>query len=101
MRMLSIIKAIMLGALLQIAVGTGPTVYLFNHASDMALQYAQMAERNANAYTDIAKHSVTKAVHDQYNRLQLEQSREREDMKNWVDRRIDLKVSQALRAIKQ
>jgi len=101
MRVLSIIKAIMLGALLQIAVGTVLTVYLFNHASDMALQYAQMAERNANAYTDMAKHSMTKVIHDQYNRLQLEQSREREDMKNWVDRRIDLKVSQALRAIKQ
>ncbi len=99
--MLSIIKAIMLGALLQIAVGTGLTVYLFNHASDMALQYAQMAERKANAYTDMAKQSMTEVIHDQYNRLQLEQSREREDMKNWVDRRIDLKVSQALRAIKQ
>lgn len=98
--MLSIIKAVMLGALLQIAVGTGLTVYLFNHTGDIALQYAQMAERNANAYTDMAKQSMTKVIHDQYNRLQLEQSREREDMKNWVDRRIDLKVSQALREVK-
>ncbi|QXZ13019.1 hypothetical protein KVQ82_23520 [Pseudomonas sp. AO-1] len=91
--MMSIIKAILLGALLQIAVGAGLTVYLFNHTSDMALQYAQMAERNANIYTDVT-------VRDQYNRLQREQSSEREDMKSWVDRRIYLKVSQALGEIK-
>jgi hypothetical protein len=89
-----IIKAILLGALLQIEVGAGLTVYLFNHTSDMALQYAQMAERSANTYTD-------EVVRDQYNKLQLEQSQSREDMHAWVDRRIDLKVSQALKGIKQ
>lgn len=92
--MMSIMKAVMLGTLLQIAVGASLTVYLFNHTSDTALQYAQMAERNANIYTDVI-------VRDQYNRLQREQSSEREDMKSWVDRRIDLKVSQALKGIKQ
>jgi hypothetical protein len=85
-----IIKAIMLGVLLQITVGTGLTVYLFNHTSDMALQYAQMAERNANTYTD-------EVVRDQYNRLQIERSQEREDMRQFLDRRIDLKIDQAMK----
>ena len=92
--MSGVIRAVIFGALLQIAVGTGLTVYLFNHTSDMALQYAQMAERSANTYAD-------EVVRDQYNKLQLEQSQSREDMHAWVDRRIDLKVSQALKGIKQ
>lgn len=92
--MKGIIRAIALGALAQIAVATGLTVWLFNHNNDMALQYAQMAERNANTYTE-------QVVRNQYNRLQLEQSQSREDMHTWVDRRIDLKLSQLPKEQKQ
>lgn len=93
--MKGIIRAIALGAFIQVMVGAGLSVWLFNHNNDMALQYAQMAERNANTYTD-------EQVLQQYNRLQLEQSQSREDMHAWVDRRIDLKISQSInRGIKQ
>lgn len=92
--MKGIIRAIALGALLQIAVGCCLTAWLFNHSNDMALQYAQMAERNANTYTD-------DVVRDQYNRLQIERSQERESMQQFVDKRIDLKLSQAIKEIKQ
>lgn len=92
--MKGIIRAIALGASLQIAVGCCLTAWLFNHNNDMALQYAQMAERNANAYAD-------EVVHDQYNRLQIERSQEREDLHKYIDKRIDLKLSQTTKEIKR
>lgn len=91
--MSNIIKAIMLGALLQIAVSTGLTVYLFNRTGDMVQQYALFAEQNANRYTD-------KISRDQYNQLQIERSQEREDLHVWIDRRIDLKIQKAMEEIK-
>lgn len=92
--MSNIIKAIMLGALLQIAVSTGLTVCLFNHASDTAQQYALLAEQNANRYTD-------KISGDQYNQLQIERSQEREDLHVWIDQRIDLKIHKAMKEVDQ
>lgn len=82
-----IILAMSLGFLAQIVIATGLTFWLFNHNNDMALQYAQMAERNANAYTD-------EALRLRYNQLQLERSQERESLHAWIDKRIDLKISQ-------
>lgn len=87
---MSTIKAIMLGALLQITVSTGLTVYLFNHTNDAALQYAQLAERNANQRT-------VELVQAEYNRTQILLSQEREDIHAWVDKRIDLKIHQAMK----
>lgn len=85
--MKGIIRAIALGAFFQVVIGAGLSIWLFNHNNDMALQYAQMAERNAAHYTD-------ETVRDQYNAVQVQLSQEREDLHNWVDRRIDLKLSQ-------
>ncbi|MEN5241434.1 MULTISPECIES: hypothetical protein [Pseudomonas] len=92
--MKGIILAIALGFLVQIVIATGLTLWLFNHNSDMALQYAQMAERNANAYTD-------EALRLRYNQLQLERSQERESLHTWIDKRIDLKLSQLPKGHKQ
>ncbi|MFJ2429533.1 hypothetical protein [Pseudomonas sp. NPDC087804] len=92
--MKAIIRAIALGTLVQLAVATGLTFWLFNHNNDMALQYAQMAERNANAYTD-------EALRLRYNQLQLERSQERESLHTWIDKRIDLKLSQLPKEHKQ
>ena len=91
--MKGIIRAIALGAFIQVVIGAGLSVWLFTHNNDMALQYSQMAERNANTYTD-------EVVRDQYNRLQLEQSRSREDMRLFVDKRVALKLSQAIKELK-
>ncbi|WP_204127087.1 hypothetical protein [Pseudomonas ogarae] len=89
--MKKLIRTIALGTLLQIAVGAGLTAYLFDHANDVALQYAQMAERNASAYTDTY---TDEQVLQAYNRILRERSQEREDLHAWVDRRIELKLSQ-------
>ncbi|WP_064120824.1 hypothetical protein [Pseudomonas fluorescens] len=89
-----IIRTIALGFVVQIAVATGLTVWLFNHNNDMALQYSQLAERNANAYTD-------EALRLRYNQLQLERSQERESLHTWIDKRIDLKLSQLPKEHKQ
>jgi membrane protein involved in colicin uptake len=86
----SIIRAIAVAAIVQV-VALGLLIsYLFVHTDNMAKTYALLAERNANSYT-------TELVHDQYNRLQVERSQEREDMRRFVDRRIDLKISQAMK----
>lgn len=89
-----IIKAIAIGALLQIAVGSFLTVYLFQHTNDAALRYSQLAEAQANSYTD----EVTRA---QYNQLQIERSQERDELHKWVDQRIDLKLQQAFKESKR
>lgn len=89
-----IILAISLGFLAQIVIATGLTFWLFNHNNDMALQYAQMAERNANAYTD-------EALRLRYNQLQQQLSNEREGMHDWVDKRINLRLSQLPKENKQ
>lgn len=88
------IRAIVFSAIAQVAVLALLIGYLFVHTDNMANTYALMAARNANAYTD-------DVVRDQYNRLQIERRDEREDIRAWVGRRIDLKVSQALKGIKQ
>jgi hypothetical protein len=92
--MKGIIRAIALGALVQVAIGTGLTCWLFNHNNDMALQYAQMAERNANTYTD------EQMLH-QNNRVQVQFQDERNSLHEFIDARVDLKINQALKGIKQ
>lgn len=80
----------MLGAFLQITVVAGLTVYLFNHTNNMALQYAQLAERNANQRT-------VDLIRIEHNELQVQFSDERSSMRDYVNNRVDQKVSQALR----
>lgn len=79
--MVFVIRAIVLALLLG---------YLFVYTDNMARIYALSGERSAKSYTK-------ELVHDQYNRLQVERSQEREDMRQFVDRRIDLKISQAMK----
>lgn len=87
--MVSVIRAIVLAAIAQVMILALLIGYLFVHTDNMAKTYALLAERNANSYT-------TELVRDQYNQLQVEQSRERAQLHNWVDKRIDLKLSEAL-----
>jgi hypothetical protein len=89
-----IIRTIALGFVVQIAVATGLTFWLFNHSNDMALQYAQMAERNANAYTD-------EQVMLHNNQLQLQFQAERSSLQEFVERRVNLRISQALKENKK
>ena len=81
--MVNVIRAIMLACILQMVVGAIFTTYLFNHASAIAEQYTDTALRL------------------QYNQLQVERRDEREDMRAWVDRRINLKIDKAMRELKQ
>lgn len=92
--MKGIIIAIGLGFLAQIVIAASLTFWLSNHNNEMAIQYAQMAERNANSYTD-------EALLLRYNQLQLERSQERESLHTWIDKRIDLKLSQLPKEYKQ
>lgn len=75
--MVSVIRAIVLAAIAQVMTLALLIGYLFVHTDNMA--------------------NTTELVHDQYNRLQVERSQEREDMRQFVDRRIDLKISQAMK----
>ena len=52
-----------------------------------------MAEANANAFS-------TQLVQDFYNRMQVEQSREREQLHEWTGRQISLRIDQAMRGKK-
>ncbi|RLU06346.1 hypothetical protein CS078_21710 [Pseudomonas prosekii] len=74
--MKSVIQAIMFACVLQMVVGAIFTTYLFNHAS-----------AGSEHYTD-------NALRLQYNVLQVERSQEREDLHTWIDRRIELRLSQ-------
>lgn len=92
--MKGIILAIALGFLAQIVIAASLTFWLFNHNNEMAMQYAQMAERNANAYTD-------EQVMLHNNQLQLQFQAERQSLQEFVERRVNLRISQALRENKQ
>lgn len=96
--MRKLIRTIALGTLLQITVGAGLTAYLFDHANDVALQYAQMTERNARAHTNTY---TDEQVLQAYNRILRERSQEREDLHEWVDKRINLRLSQLPKEHKQ
>lgn len=81
--MKSVIQAIMFACVLQMVVGAVFTTYLFNHASAVSEQYTDTALRL------------------QYNVLQVERSQEREDLHTWIDKRIELRLSQLPKEHKQ
>lgn len=81
--MKAVIQAIMLACVLQMVVGAIFTTYLFNHAGAVSQQYTDTALRM------------------QYNQLQVERSQEREDLHTWIDRRIELRLSQLPKEHKQ
>jgi hypothetical protein len=87
--MTSVIRAIVLAAIAQVMILALLIGYLFVHTDNVAKTYALLAERSASYTKEL--------VHDQYNRLQVERSQEREDMRRFVDRRIDLKISQTMK----
>lgn len=82
-----------MAAVLQMMVGTGLTFWLFQLSDNMAMRYSQRAEANANAHSE-------KLVQDFYNRMQVEQSREREQLHEWTERQISLRIDQAMRGRK-
>lgn len=81
--MKAVIQAIMFACVLQMVVSGIFTTYLFNHASAVSEQYTDTALRL------------------QYNQMQVQFSNEREDMRAWVDKRIDLRLSQLPKEQKQ
>lgn len=74
--MKSIIQTILFACILQMAAGAFFTTYLFKHAGAVAEQYTDTVLRL------------------QYNALQVERSQERENLHTWMDRRIELRLSQ-------
>lgn len=77
--MVTIIRTIMFACVLQIVVGAIFTTYMLDRAGTIS-----------QSYTD-------NALRLQYNTLQLERRDEREDMRAWVDRRINLKIHEAMK----
>ena len=92
--MSSVIRAIVFSAIAQVVVFASLVGYLFVHADNMSQMYSAISERNANAYTD-------EVLRLRYNQLQLERSQERESLHTWIDKRIDLKLSQLPKEHKQ
>lgn len=83
-----VITAIAVACVLQISATLGFTSYMINHTNDVARQYALLAERNANLHSD-------QTTLDMYNRIQIERSQERDDLHQYIDKRIDLKIFEA------
>lgn len=90
----NVIRAIVLAAIAQVTILALLIGYSFVHADNMSQVYAAIAERNSAHYTDTA-------LHDQYNAIQLQFQDERNSMHEFVDKRVDLKISQAIKEIKQ
>lgn len=88
--MVTVLRAIALAAMLQVAVGAGLTAYLFTNTNDAALRYSNLAEQSANIYTD-------EIALRQNNAMQLQFSDERASMKNYIENRIDLKIDKAMK----
>ena len=92
--MSSVIRAIVFSAIAQVAVLALLVGYLFVHADNMSQMYATIAERNANAHTD-------EQVMLHNNQLQLQFQAERQSLQEFVEKRVNLRISQALRENKQ
>lgn len=88
--MVNVIRAIALAATIQVLILGSLIGYLFVHTDNMAQNYALIAERNSNAYT-------SEVVHDQYNTLQREREQERDSLHAYIDKRIDLRIHEALK----
>jgi hypothetical protein len=83
----STIKAVVVACCLQIVVTLSMSVYLFDRANSRSEFLATLAQANAASYTD----NVSLRY---YNQTQQERSAEREDLHEWVDKRIDLRLAQ-------
>lgn len=81
--MKAVIQTIMLACVLQIFAGGVFTVYMLDRANVISRDYTDNALRL------------------QYNQLQQQLSREREGMHDWVDKRINLRLSQLPKEHKQ
>ncbi|AZC94215.1 hypothetical protein C4K28_1472 [Pseudomonas chlororaphis subsp. piscium] len=92
--MVSVVRAIVLSAIAQVALLAILVGYLFNHTNDTALQYAQLAERNAEL-------RAAELVRIEHNELQVQFSNERNSMHDYINKRVDLRISQALKEIKK
>lgn len=81
--MVGIIRAIMLACVVQILAGGVFSTFMLDRANIVS-----------QTYTD-------NALRLQYNVLQVERSQEREDLHTWIDRRIELRLSQLPKERKQ
>ena len=92
--MVTVIRAIVLAAIAQVAILALLIGYLFVHADNMSQVYSAIAERNAAHYTD-------EVVRAQYNAIQLQFQDERDSLHKFINKRVDLKISQAIKEIKR
>lgn len=81
--MKSIIQTIIFACVLQIFAGGVFTTYMLDRANVISRDYTDNALRL------------------QYNQLQVERSQEREDLHQWIDKRIELRLSQLPKERKQ
>ena len=81
--MVGIIRAIMLACVVQILAGGVFSTFMLDRANIVSQNYTDTALRL------------------QYNQLQVERSQEREDLHTWIDRRIELRLSQLPKERKQ
>lgn len=87
--MTNTIKTIVFATILQVGILASLIVFLTFHTDDIAKQYANMAEQNATAHTEMMLTHYNTDIQNQMNA-------EREDMHAYIDRRIDVKLIQAL-----
>jgi hypothetical protein len=87
----AIIRCVIITCVIQLVAVVGLGGYLAIHNSREAAYLSALAQSNAAFYTDEVSQRY-------YNRLQKELSVERADLHEWVDKRIDLKLHQALKS---
>ena len=79
------IRTIVIASILQVLAVAGLVTYMSNHDTDIAKEYALMAESNARLYTDTRNLEL-------YNRLQQERNADRLDMQVWLEKQITLQL---------
>ncbi|KPG99429.1 hypothetical protein AEQ67_09840 [Pseudomonas sp. RIT-PI-q] len=85
----AIIRSVIVACVIQVIAFVSLGSYIYTRNNQQAAYYAAMAERNAAAYTDDVALRY-------YNELQVERSDERAALHEYIDKRIDLKLRQAL-----
>lgn len=86
----SIIKAIIIASVVQVVALCFATGYVYRQLTYEAAYFAALARSQAEVHAN-------DVVLRFYNQLQKERSAERDDLYIYIDKRVDLKIHQALK----
>lgn len=83
-----LIRALAIATLLQIGATSCLTFFMIDHSANAAREFSLQIEQRANEHTGAV-------VLDMYNRLERQRNTDRDEMHNYIDQAISLRLTRA------